>query len=174
MALDQVETALDWEDEDPSDSDSALLFEPDTEWSFVVKGDPLWDSNQDNYNSQSKDPPEIEELRVAAASGELAAVQRIFSSQWLDKAEADRIDKNLFASSLVEAIRQDGVSIASYLLSNGVSMNISHFKMAAEMKKYSMLQLFLDMGWDINAPIERTTPPPLSWVYSNPGCNPMD
>lgn len=36
-------------------------------------------------------------------------------------AEAGRIDKDLFASSLVEAIQQDDVSIASYLLSNGVS-----------------------------------------------------
>lgn len=174
MALVQVDSASNWEDKDPSDSDSALLFEPGTEWSFVVEGDPLWDSDPDNFKSQSKDPPEIKELRAAAASGELAAVQRTFTSQWLDKAEAERIDKDLFAGSLVEAIQQDDVSIASYLLSNGVSMNISHFKMAAEMKKYSMLQLFLDMGWDINAPIKRTKPPPLSWVYSNLGYSPMD
>ena len=174
MALDQVDSASNSEDKDPSDSDSALLFEPGTEWSFVVKGDPLWDSDPDNFKSQCKDPPEIEELRVAAASGELAAVRRTFTSQWLVKAEAERIDKDLFASSLVEAIQQDDVPIASYLLSNGVSMNISHFIMATEMKKYSMLQLFLDMGWDINAPIERTKPPPLSWVCSNLGCSPVD
>ncbi len=162
MALHQIDPAPSWEDEDPNDSDRTLLWEPSPGWSFVVEGDPLWDSDQDNFKSQWKDPPEIEQLRLAAASGELAAVQRIFTSQWVDKVEAERIDKCLFASSLVEAIQHDDVSIASYLLSNCVSLNISYFTMAAEMKKYSMLQLFLDMGWDINAPIERTQPPPLS------------
>lgn len=84
MALDQADPASNWEDKD---SDSALHLEPGTDWSFVVKGDPLWDSDQDSFKSQCKDPPEIEELRLAAASGELAAVQRIFTSQWSDKAE---------------------------------------------------------------------------------------
>lgn len=128
----------------------------------IQKGDPLWDSDSENFKSEYEAQPEIEELREAAASGELDAVQSVCTSQWLEKPEAKRIDKDLFASSLVDAIQKDDVSIASYLLSNGVSIKISHFIMATELKKYSILQLFLDRGWDINGPIERTKPPPLS------------
>lgn len=96
------------------------------------------------------------------ASRDLAAVQRVFTSQWLEKAEAEKIDIGHYTSSLDEAIHQNDVPIASYLLSNGVPMDIYHFTKAAETKKYALLQLFLDMAWDINESIERTKPPPLS------------
>lgn len=162
MALDHVNAALNMGETDLSDADDVLSFEPDPDWSFVTKDDPLWDSDPENFKSRYEAPPEVEKLRMAAASQDFASVQRVFTSQWLEKPGNERVDKDLFASSLVEAIQQDDVAIASYLLSNGVSMNISHFTMAVELKKYLILQLFLDTGWDINGPIERTKPPPLS------------
>ncbi|KAL9124008.1 MAG: hypothetical protein Q9217_006618 [Psora testacea] len=167
MALDQVKSASNFGDRDLGDDIGRLLFEPDPDWSFVVKGDRLWDSDPENFTSPCEPRPEIEELRAAVASRDPAAVRRVYTSQWLEKPEAERIDRDLFASSLDEAIQQDDVSSASYLLSNGMSIDMSHFTMAVEMKKYSFLQLYLDKGWDINAPIERTKPPPLSLALND-------
>ena len=161
MVLHQVKPVSIREDKDPEDDGiGAFLFEPDPEW--IYNPDPLWDIDQERFESQHKAPPEIEELRLAAASRDLAAVQKVFTSQWFEKPEAERIDIDDFWGSLVEAIHQDDVPIASHLLSNGVSMNISHFTMAAELKKYAILQLFLDLGWDINQAVDRCQPPPLS------------
>lgn len=162
MALDQVKSSSNLGDRDLSDDDGLLLFDPDPDWTFVVKGDPLWDSDPEDSKSPYEPRPEIEELRLAVGSRDLAAVQKVFTSQWLEKPETERADKDLFSSSLVEAIQQDDVLIASYLLANVISINMYYITMAIEMKRYSFLQLSLDRGWDINAPIERTKPPPLS------------
>ena len=162
MTLYQSSGAGDVADPTSSVSDPTFNFEPSAEWSFVVEGDPFWIHEPRNLASHYEGPTEVEALREAAASGDLTIVRETFTSQWVNKREDRRVDKDLFATSLVEAIKLDNVSIAAYLLSEGIPMNISHFVMAAEMKRYSMLQLFLDMGWNINTPVERTKPPPLS------------
>ena len=143
-------------------NDTTFTFEPSAEWSFVTEGDPLWSFDSGNLDAQHEAPPVIEALRQAVASGDLGVVREVITSQWADGREDMRGDKNLFATSLVEAIKLDNAPIAAYLLSEGIFMNISHFVLAAEMKHYAILQVFLDTGWNINTPIERTKPPPLS------------
>ena len=164
MALGHDITTMNFADRAVGDDDGPLLFGPSTEWSLVMKDDPGWnfDEAQHNHPSQYVAPPEIEELRIAAASGDFVAVQRTFTAQWLNKPAADRFDKDLFATSLVEAIQRDDAVVASYLLLNCITMNVSHFVMATELRKYSILQLFLEIGWDINRPIEDSKPAPLS------------
>ena len=162
MTLHQVKPISIGRDNDPDDGIGTFLFEPDPNWTPVANGDPLWDPDLERIQPRLKHPPQSEQLRQAVVSRDLAAVQRVFTSQWLEKAEAERINIGYYTSSLDEAIHQNDVPIASYLLSNGVPMYIYHFTKAAETKKYALLQLFLDMGWDINEPIERTKPPPLS------------
>ncbi|KAL9104807.1 MAG: hypothetical protein Q9163_000305 [Psora crenata] len=107
--------------------------------------------------------PEIEAMRAACASGDLMTVQSVFKTYWLDRPVNERIDKDLFGSSgLCEAIKYYNTVIGSYLLSYVVSIHEGHFAMATEYKSYSFLQLCIDRGWDINAPLSQRTPPALS------------
>lgn len=126
---------------------------------LVMGGEPLVDCGPEIRTCEP--PEEVVQLEAASASGDIKAVEAVFQSQWLEKAQVDRIHIDRFASSLVMAMTYNHVSVASYLLSVGVSMNISHFTLAMEMKSYAFLQLFLDHGWDINEPISWATPGPL-------------
>lgn len=105
-------------------------------------------------------PPEIGQLIIASATGDLAAAQAIFS-QWRAKPITDRIEKRRFVVALAAAVNNQHVPVISYLLAQGVPLNIGMFVCATKLKSIAMLQLFLDHGWDINEPIDRITPPPL-------------
>lgn len=113
-----------------------------------------------------EDSPDIEQIRVASACGDLAAVQIILSRS-LAKQTSEQIDKRRFVVALAAAVTNNHVLIAAHLLYNGVPLNIGLFICATKMKSYPMLQLFLDCGWNINEPIDRASPPPL--MYVNPG-----
>lgn len=105
---------------------------------------------------------QAEAMREACASGNLAAVQSVFS-HWLDRPVNERIGHDEFgASGLCEAIARDDVVVAHYLLSNVMSMNKVHFALATECCAYSILQLYVDMNWDINTYLSRMQPPALS------------
>lgn len=107
--------------------------------------------------------PEAKVMREACASGNLIAVQSVFKTHWQDRPVDERIDRDEFgASGLCEAIRRDDVTTARYLLLNVVSMQQVHFAMAVECYAYSILQLYIDNGWDINTPLSRMQPPALS------------
>ena len=107
--------------------------------------------------------PEAEAMREACASGSLTAVQSVLKTHWQDRPIDERIDHNEFgASGLCEAIRRDDVIIARYLLLNVISMQQVHFAMAVECHAYSILQLYIDTGWDINTSLSRMQPPALS------------
>ena len=107
--------------------------------------------------------PEAEAMREACASGDLIAVQSVFKTHWQDRSVDERIDLDKFgASGLCEAIKQDDFTIAHYLLLNMISMQQVHFAMATEYHAYSILQLYMDAGWDINTFLGRMQPPALS------------
>ena len=91
--------------------------------------------------------PDAETLRLAYVSGNLISIQPVLKTHWLDRPADERIDKGKFgASSLCECIERDDVNIASYLLSNVVSMHKGHFAMATKQKSYSFLALCLRRG----------------------------
>lgn len=95
-------------------------------------------------------------MREACASGNLAAVQFVFKTHWLDRPVNERIDHNEFgASGLCEAIGRDDAIIAHYLLSNVISMQEVHFALVIECHAYSILQLYVDKNWDINTYLSR-------------------
>lgn len=110
-----------------------------------------------------RDEPDAAMMREACASGELTAVQSVFQQNWLDQPGNERLDRDQFgASGLCEAIQKDDAVIAHYLLSNVVSKKQVHFGMATEYRAYSVLQLYIDHGWDINTYPGRMEPPALS------------
>jgi hypothetical protein len=108
-------------------------------------------------------PPEIERLRDASASGELADAKAVFS-QLVPTPIPEEFDMGPYVVALSAAVRNNHVHIASYLLSQGVPLNVELFVNATERKSYEMLQTFLDHGWNINEPIGRATPAPLRQV----------
>ena len=104
---------------------------------------------------------EIEKVETASASGDLTTVRTIFESPPFDRTLAERVELDYLAGSFSAALENNQLSVATYLLSKGVPINIYHFTLAIELKSYSFLQLFLDYGWDINTPIDSANPPPL-------------
>ena len=129
----------------------------------VDNGEYEIDFDPDQWEILNIGRPEAEAMREACASGNLAAVQSVFKTHWLDRPDDERINHNEFgASGLCEAIRQDNATIARYLLSNVISMQEVHFAMATECHAYSILQLYVDRNWNINTYLSRMQPPALS------------
>ena len=128
------------------------------------EGDYVFDLESDSSDSPAYDSlVEVEAMRIACASGDLMSVQSVFQTYWLDRPVNERIDKGLFgASGLCEAIKRDDTVIGSYLLSHVLSIHEGHFAMATEHQSYSILQLCIDRGWDINTSLGRRQPPALS------------
>lgn len=108
---------------------------------------------------------EIVQMEEACASGDMAAVQAVFRSEWVEKPADDRIDKDQFASSFKVAIKNDHLAAASFLISVGVMMDLAHFKCALELKAYPFLQLFLEHGFDINEQLSWSEPGPLTAAF---------
>ena len=107
--------------------------------------------------------PEAEKMREACASGDLTAVQSVYRTHWLDQPVDKRIDINEFgAGGLCEAITRDDAAVAGFLLLNVISMQQIHFGIATEHRAYSVLQLYMDLKWDINTYPSRMQPPALS------------
>jgi len=121
----------------------------------------------DLYNGPGRrPPPEVLQLEIASASGDMAAVKDILQ-QWSERPEDEQINKDLFASSFKFAMENGHVCVASYLIDNGIIMNEAHFKLAMEKKSYSFLQLYLYHGFDINRPQSYLDPPPLSDTFDD-------
>ena len=128
-----------------------------------IDGEYVIDFDPDQWVISSDIRPEVVVMREACASGNLTAVQAVFKTYWLDQPVDERLDRDEFgASGLCEAIRLNDATIAHYLLSNVVSMQSVHFALAVESHAYSILQLYVDMKWDINTRLSRMQPPALS------------
>lgn len=127
-------------------------------------GEFIFDLDSDSSDLPVYEPlPEVEAMRAACASGDLTSVQSVFKTYSLDRPVNERVDKDLFgAGGLCEAIRRDDAVIGSFLTSYVLSINEGHFAMATEYRSYSILQLFVDQGWDINTSLGRRQPPALS------------
>ncbi|KAH0551572.1 hypothetical protein GP486_007210 [Trichoglossum hirsutum] len=105
--------------------------------------------------------PDINELRTASASGDLATVKEVFAQ----RQTSDKREINFFRGALYDAIENSRYEVASYLLSAGVPLNMSVVVLATQSKSYTALQLFLDYNWDINEPVLRMDrPPPLMYA----------
>lgn len=116
-----------------------------------------------DFDAFMRGPPDVEAMTEACVSGDLIAVQSVFKTRWLDKTVDERLDRDMFgAGGLCEAIKQDDVNLVQFLLSNVVSMQSCHFRLATEYHAYSTLQLYLDRGFDINTHMSRIDPPALS------------
>jgi len=106
---------------------------------------------------------EIKRMIDEAASGHLLAVHAIYS-QWLIRQRPD-LSGSIFSQNLhpalVEAVRNNHVSVVTYLLSRGLKLNSGLVEIGMINRSTEMLQVFLDHGWDINKPRERSLPPPL-------------
>jgi len=109
------------------------------------------------------EPPVIGQLTEASASGNFSKVQAILS-QFLAQPAPKGFQLEDLVVALAEAVYNNHVKIASYLVSRGIPMNIELFRHATQTKSYGILQLFLDHGGNINEPLSHTMPSPLMQV----------
>ena len=134
-----------------------------------------WDQN--NYRNNPPSPhyhdlgyervdetlPEVQHMDEAVFSQDLKKVRDTFKSEWLDKAECDRIDVQLFISGLNEAVASGNVAIVAYLLEVGVKPR-GLLLSAIEIKSLDILELFFKNYFDINKPLSWFEPPPLRYT----------
>ncbi|KAL8648564.1 MAG: hypothetical protein Q9210_004917 [Variospora velana] len=119
------------------------------------------------YNGPGCWPPsEVLQLETASAAGDMTTVKAILQ-QWHEKPKGKQINLDLFASSFKFAIKEGHISVASYMLECGVSMNEVHFKLAIKQKSYPFLELFISSGFDINSPRSSTDPAPLADTFDD-------
>ena len=86
-------------------------------------------------------------LGAASSSGDLERLQEAFHG--------------LLAPALCDAIDNDQVVAAAYLLDRGALMRDGLFLRATRAKSYQILQFWLDRVWDINTPVGRFSLPAL-------------
>jgi len=103
-------------------------------------------------------PQEVEDVQTAIVSRSLEAVKEAFS-KWVGRDATDRCDIGRFVVCLHEAIKLNDASTLSYLVSENIPFDKHHISHAVELKSTSLLQVFLNNGWNINEPISSSTPP---------------
>lgn len=64
------------------------------------------------------------------------------------------------------AIEDGNITTATELLDQGAPMIVEHFRLAAQLKLYDVLDAFLSRGWDINTAVNHSVPSVLVYTYS--------
>ncbi|KAL8870086.1 MAG: hypothetical protein Q9174_003784 [Haloplaca sp. 1 TL-2023] len=107
--------------------------------------------------------PEAESFRAACATGDLDTIQQAFKTYWDDVASDLRPRKSdLLDPGIVEIIKQDQRAIFEYLVPNIRSLSPVREQMIVKSKAYSIMELWLEQGWDIKAKLSQSSPPALS------------
>ncbi|KAI4188409.1 MAG: hypothetical protein LQ346_005323 [Caloplaca aetnensis] len=94
-------------------------------------------------------PPELEQLEVASAAGDVATVKSIMDS-WANKPAEEQHWKGAFSRGLKPALEAGHVAVAASLLEHGVKIDYGNFWSAMQHKSYPFLELYLAHGYDIN------------------------
>jgi hypothetical protein len=113
------------------------------------------------------DRVEIKILKLASTEGRLQDIHQILSQYLLTQAPdsiTGKLRLSIFYESIVEAILHQYPSILSYLFFMRVGEPAFFIKTAIEVRSPAIFQVFLDYGWDINEPLERTMPPALGYI----------
>lgn len=92
---------------------------------------------------------ELEQATAASATGDVHALHLIFK-KW----SSPQLQPEALCPALSAAVTNNQAATAAYLLDHGVPMNQELFLHATVSKSYSILQAFLDRGWDINTPVD--------------------
>lgn len=110
------------------------------------------------------EPVQVNLLKLASRAGKLQDVHQILM-QYILRQTPDPITGRfrlyLFHESIREAIHHNRPIILSYLLFMRVGEPSLYLSPALEARSSSIFQVFLDYGWNINEPLERTRPPTL-------------
>lgn len=106
---------------------------------------------------------EVRLLKLASTEGRLQDVHQILSQYLLSQAPdtSGRLQLGLFYESVVEAILHQYPSVLSYLFFMRIGEPRYYAKTAIEARSTAIFQVFLEYGWDLNEPLERTMPPAL-------------
>lgn len=109
-------------------------------------------------------PAEVRLLKLASAEGRLKDVHQILSQYLLTQTPdtaTGRLKLNLFHESITESIATNQPAVLSYLFFMRVGVPSLYIRSALRARSPTVFQVFLDYGWDINEPVERTMAPAL-------------
>ena len=97
-------------------------------------------------------PSETEKIQAqkASAAGDLTTVKRV-THDWKGNMQG-------FSDSLMAAIDNGHMAVASYLLEYGLPVQYRHFECAIQQRAYPLMQLCLDHGYNINDTGVSSTP----------------
>ncbi|TAQ86990.1 hypothetical protein B7494_g4695 [Chlorociboria aeruginascens] len=123
--------------------------------------DPLWQLPIE------PNPAEVILLKLASSAGSLQDVHQILSQFIVTQAPNPTTGElwlYQFSESITEAIINNDPIILSYLFFMHVGIPHFYLSSAIEARSSAIFQVFLDYGWQINKPLQRTMPPALGYV----------
>lgn len=116
------------------------------------------------HSPTGSEPSEAGSLKCASAAGSLQDVHQILAQYILTQtpdSRTGRLSLSLFYRAVTEAIINNHAPILSYLFFMRVGEPSKYLYCALRAESCSIFQVFLNYGWDINQPIERTKAPAL-------------
>lgn len=116
-----------------------------------------------------KRPIEVELLRKASSQGRLQDVHQILSQYLLTQvpdSTTGRLRLGILCDSILEAIAHNHLHILSYLFFMRVGEPFFYLKHAIDTRSHAVFEVFLQYGWDINKPVERTMAPALGYAFT--------
>lgn len=105
-------------------------------------------------------PKQVDLCDEAAQLGDLKRVKQLVYEA-LD--EDHLTDRGWFAGSVASAIERNDLAIVKFLLSENIATPTDRYliELAIRCQTYDILELLLELGWDLNTPVLRNMPPPL-------------
>jgi hypothetical protein len=108
---------------------------------------------------------DINALRRVVRAGDLQGVQNTFSD-WLEDDPTNVLKISSFYLCIEDAVQCDQYEILTYLLSQGILLDILDVAMAVRRKKRRALEIYMTHGWNINDPRTDLQPPLLRYVVN--------
>lgn len=110
-------------------------------------------------------PEDINALRREVRAGNLQGVQNTFSD-WLEDDPSNISKMGCFYLCIGDAVECGQNEILTYLLSEGIPLNILEVSLAIRRKQRRALEIFIAHGWNINEPRTDRDPPLLRYAAS--------
>jgi ankyrin repeat protein len=104
-------------------------------------------------------------IQHANQRGDLGTVQRLYD----EGKDIESLHINL-GPALQDAIQRQHLDVVFFLFLDRANLNKEAQKFLVESKDYSLLERFLDLGWNINKPVSAHEPSPLQYESSPRDC----
>ncbi|KAL8961271.1 MAG: hypothetical protein Q9183_005332 [Haloplaca sp. 2 TL-2023] len=147
--------------------DDPSLDDPTDTKQYLIE-DPVIDINNLGFKgpfqpAEPKPLPEAEVFRAACVTGDLVTVRQALKTYWDDVPSPSRPYKSdPLYPGLEEIIKQDNRIVFGFLAPGIISLSPFLQSRVVRCKSYSIMELWLENGWGINAKLNQCAPPALA------------